>query len=92
MYRSLAVLRQSNTPTNPVSTGTTTTGTETPVDTTPTPVTPSISDPTLQEAIYWMHDNGMTRFSSVEQYRPFDTLQRQEAAKIFTLFRNTILD
>lgn len=93
MYRSLAVLRQSNIPTTPVTTWTTSTGTETPVDTTPTnPVTPSISDPTLQESIYWMHDNGMTRFSSVEQYRPFDTLQRQEAAKIFTLFRNTILE
>lgn len=91
MYRSLAVLRQSNTPVT--NTWTTSTWVETPVETTPTaPVTPSISDPTLQESIYWMHDNGMTRFSTVEQYRPFDTLQRQEAAKIFTLFRNTIFD
>jgi hypothetical protein len=99
LYRSLAVLRQSNIqhPTTPVNTITTTgsnTGnqSENPVAITPSqPVTPSISDPTLQESIYWMRDNGMTKFSTVEQYRPFDTLQRQEAAKIFTLFRNTIL-
>lgn len=95
MYRSLAILRQSNTTTTVTTTWTTTVNTwTTTVDTTPTtqPVTPSISDPTLQEAIYWMRDNGMTRFSTVEQYRPFDTLQRQEAAKIFTLFRSAILE
>ncbi len=47
-----------------------------------------VADPALQEAIYWMHDNNMTKFASVEQYRPFDTLTRQEGAKIFVLFRN----
>lgn len=97
LYRSLAVLRQMNIQPvqNTWTTTVTTWQTETPIDSAPTttqPVTPSISDATLQEAIYWMHDNGMTRFSTVENYRPFDTLQRQEAAKIFTLFRNTILD
>jgi hypothetical protein len=55
------------------------------------PQTTLVSDPALQEAIYWMNDNGMTRYDTVEMYRPFDTLQRQEAAKIFTLFRNMLI-
>lgn len=91
LYRSLAVLKQLNIQT---STNTSTESTETPsVEPVQSqPITPVVSDPILQEAIYWMRDNDMTRYATIELYRPFDTLQRQEAAKIFTLFRWTIID
>ena len=71
-------------PTSTVTTGWTSTNTN-------QTLTSVVSDPALQEAIYWMYDNGITRYDSVENYRPFDSITRQEAAKIFTLFRNTII-
>jgi hypothetical protein len=38
-----------------------------------------------------MYDNGLTRYTSIEDYRPFDTLTREEASKIFSLFRKAII-
>lgn len=71
------------TPTSPVTTWWNTSANQS--------LTSVVSDPALQEAIYWMYDNGITKYDNVENYRPFDSITRQEAAKIFTLFRNTII-
>lgn len=50
------------------------------------------TDPSLQEAIYRMNDRWMTRYTTIEDFRPFDVITRQEAAKIFTLFRQAIIN
>jgi hypothetical protein len=55
-------------------------------------LTTLIADPALQEAVYWMYDNGLTKYRSVEQFRPFDSLTREEAAKIFLTFRKKTID
>lgn len=92
LYRSIAVLKQLNiaaaNPPSQVEQPTTPEQSQPSIS----PSTPAVSDPILQEAIYWMHDNWMTKYTSLELYRPFDTLQRQEAAKIFTLFRNAMFE
>ncbi len=95
LYRGAAII-QKNTPTTntgTTNTGTTNTGTTTTDTTTPgnQAVTTVVSDPALQEAIYWMYDNGLTRYENTENFRPFDSITRQEAAKIFTIFRNTLI-
>ncbi|MDD3262911.1 MAG: hypothetical protein PHR61_03610 [Candidatus Absconditabacteria bacterium] len=46
------------------------------------------NDPELQEAIRWMHDNGLTSFSTIGEYRPFEVLTREQSAKIFDVFAN----
>lgn len=43
-------------------------------------------DPELQEAVQWMHDNGLTMYPTVEEYSPFTTLTREGAAKILNTF------
>ncbi len=43
-------------------------------------------DPELQEAIRWMHDNGLTSFSTIGEYKPFEVLSREQSAKIFDIF------
>lgn len=48
-------------------------------------------DTELMEAIDWMHGNGMTKYESVVDFRPTDTLARQEAAKFFSEFAINIL-
>lgn len=44
------------------------------------------NDPELQEAINRMNDNGLTSFTWVAGYRPFEILNREQAAKILYLF------
>lgn len=44
------------------------------------------NDPELQEAIRWMNDNGLTNFSTITDYKPFEVLLREQAAKIFDIF------
>ncbi len=44
------------------------------------------SDPELLEAIRWMNDNGLTNFSTIQEYRPFEVLNREQAAKILYNF------
>ncbi|MEI7478317.1 MAG: hypothetical protein WCJ81_07750 [bacterium] len=39
-----------------------------------------------------MYDLKMTSYMTIDDYRPFDTITRQDAAKIFTLFRGSIMD
>lgn len=39
-----------------------------------------------------MRDNGITKYSTVEEYRPFDSVTRQEAAKIFLAYRKATID
>ncbi|AHB41564.1 hypothetical protein P148_SR1C00001G0774 [candidate division SR1 bacterium RAAC1_SR1_1] len=43
-------------------------------------------DPELQEAIRWMHDNGLTSFLTIGEYKPFEVLTREQSAKIFDVF------
>ena len=43
-------------------------------------------DPELLEAIYWMFDNGLTIHNNPSDYKPFDTLSKAAAAKIFDKF------
>lgn len=47
-----------------------------------------MNDPELNEAILWMNDNGLTSFKTVQEYKPFDILLREQAAKILYLFAN----
>lgn len=44
------------------------------------------SDPELQEAIRRMNDNGLTNFKTIAEYKPFEVLNREQAAKILYLF------
>ena len=48
------------------------------------------TDPELLEAIYWMYDNQLTIYNNPAEYRPFDTLDRAWAAKIFDKFSNML--
>ena len=43
-------------------------------------------DPELLEAIYRMFDNGLTMHNNPNEYKPFDTLNKAAAAKIFDKF------
>ena len=44
------------------------------------------NDPELLEAIRWMNDNGLTNFKTIPEYKPFEILLREQAAKIISLF------
>lgn len=44
------------------------------------------NDPELLEAIRWMNDNGLTNFKTIPEYKPFEILNREQAAKIISLF------
>ncbi len=46
------------------------------------------NDPELLEAIRWMNDNGLTNFKTIQEYKPFEILLREQAAKIISLFAN----
>ena len=46
------------------------------------------NDPELLEAIRWMNDNGLTNFKTIVEYKPFEILNREQAAKIISLFAN----
>ena len=48
------------------------------------------TDPELLEAIYWMSDNGLTIYKTVAEYKPFETLNRAWAAKIFDKFSDML--
>jgi hypothetical protein len=40
----------------------------------------------LQDAIQWGYDQGLTRYSNSTDFRAYDTLRRDEAAKFFVEF------
>jgi len=44
------------------------------------------NDPELSEAIRRMNDNGLTSFKTIPTYMPFELLNREQAAKILTMF------
>jgi len=44
------------------------------------------NDPELQEAIRWMNDNGISSYSTIAEYKPFEILLREQSAKIFDIF------
>ncbi len=46
------------------------------------------NDPELLEAIRRMNDNSLTNFKTIAEYRPFEILNREQAAKIISLFAN----
>jgi len=43
-------------------------------------------DPELLEAIRWMNDNGLTNYTTIQDYLPFAILTREQAAKILYSF------
>lgn len=44
------------------------------------------NDPELLEAIRWMNDNELTNFKTIAEYMPFEVLNREQAAKVLTMF------
>lgn len=44
------------------------------------------NDPELLEAIRRMNDNGLTSYKTIGEYQPFEILNREQAAKILTMF------
>jgi len=40
-------------------------------------------DAELQDAVQWMYTNDLTRYDNIQEYRPADTLTREQAAKFF---------
>ena len=43
-------------------------------------------DPELLEAIQRMHDKSITTFTTIQDYKPFEVLTREQSAKILFLF------
>ena len=44
----------------------------------------------LDKAIYWMYQNGLTKYNTLPEYRPYDPLLREEASKIITQAYNIL--
>jgi len=44
----------------------------------------------LQTAISRMYDEGLTKYTTISDYRPFNTMTREEASKFFGVFAKTI--
>lgn len=44
----------------------------------------------VEQAVSWMHDLGMTKFDTVDAFRPDDYVTRQEAAKFFSQFATNV--
>ena len=44
----------------------------------------------LQKVITWMYDNGLTSKSTVADFLPNDTLNREQASKFFSVFAKKI--
>jgi len=40
-------------------------------------------DDELESAVQWMYANDLTRYDNIQEYRPADTLTREQAAKFF---------
>jgi len=43
-------------------------------------------DPEFASALNWMNTNGLTKYTSEDAYRPYDTVTREQAAKFFAEF------
>lgn len=43
-------------------------------------------DQDLEDAVQWMYTNDLTRYDNIQDYRPADTLTREQAAKFFWNF------
>lgn len=50
-----------------------------------------MDDPEFDAALAWMYENGLTKYNSVDAFRPFDTLTREQAAKFFSVFAEKVL-
>lgn len=50
-----------------------------------TNVTDSIE---FKETVWWMYDNGLTKFSSTADFGAFDVMTREQAAKMLVQYRN----
>lgn len=49
-------------------------------------------DPELAESISWMHDNQLTTFTEINDYKPFQILTREAAAKMVVAFAHIYAD
>lgn len=49
-------------------------------------VSSTLNDPEFEYAVAWMAKNGLTKYTSIDEYRPFDQITRQEAAKFFVQY------
>ncbi len=45
----------------------------------------------FQEAVRWMYDNGLTKFSGSSSFGAFDVMTREQAAKMLVQYRNIML-
>jgi len=43
-------------------------------------------DPEFGKALTWMNEKGLTKYTTEDAYRPYDTLTREQAAKFFSEF------
>ena len=50
-----------------------------------------IDDPEFDSALDWMYENGMTSYSTQEDFRPFDNLTREQAAHFYANFAESVL-
>lgn len=50
-----------------------------------------IDDPEFDSALEWMYSNGMTQYSTQEDFMPFNTLTREQAAKFYSEFAESEL-
>ena len=48
-------------------------------------------DPEFDQALNWMHESGLTQYNTVDSFRPFDNLTREQAAHFFANFAETTL-
>lgn len=46
----------------------------------------SLNDPEFTDALKWAFDAGMTKYHTEKEYKPQDTLTREQAAKMFSVF------
>ena len=50
-----------------------------------------LNDPEFDKALAWMNENGLTKYNTVDSYRPFDSLTREQAAKFYSEFAKKVL-
>lgn len=51
----------------------------------------TLNDPEFDDALAWMYDSGLTSYNTVDSFRPYDNLTREQAAHFFVNFAETTL-
>lgn len=49
-----------------------------------------LNDPEFDSALTWMYENKLTSYNTSDAYRPFDTLTREQAAKFYVGFAQSL--